>query len=455
MATEELLTRLLGKLDELDIRTEKLADSTESRFDAFGKILLDVRKSKKRGKKVSDDENYDSDDSNSSKEKSSKIDDRGIKLDDFTGLGSPEEFLEWERQVEKISEYKGFDDKKRFKIATIRLTKNAGLWFDNLKARRARSGKEKILTWTTLKKKLRAKYLPDDYEQVQYLKLTSLSQDNMSVSEYMAEFDKLCLICDVEEEETKKIGRFIRGLNWHIYKRVKLSSYHSFDDVCNLALKIEYHLHGEEEEKPISTLQSFVLAKDTQAEEESVKEEVVLVNNDVDLLVAGDEPNIKIIKSFAQEGERVSKEATMHHEKSESYDEHVLVKTENLILTPTKFVSIDIDEKEEVFEIEEFVNEENKTIMVEHIDFLGIDNLLKASTSSKYHILSRLLPKVLVMGLKFVIFKFFKKSNPCVLILKYYRTRGRVFFKGEENDVDQGMNMLIGTYLMLFLDIKE
>ena len=342
MATEELLTRIHGKLDELDIRAKKLADSMESRFDAFGKILLDVRTSKKRGEKVSDGENYDSDDSYSSKEKSSKIDDRGIKLDDFTGLGSPEEFLEWERQVEKISEYKGFDDKKRFKIDTIRLTKNAGLWFDNLKARRARSGKEKILTWTTLKKKLHAKYLPDDYEQVQYLKLTSLSQDNMSVSEYMDEFDKLCLICDVEEEETKKIGSFIRGLNWHNYKRVKLSSYHSFDDVCNLALKIEYHLHGEEEEKPISTLQSFVLAKDTQAEEESVKEEVVLVNNDVDLLVAGDEPNIKMIKSFAQEGERVSKEATMHHEKSESYDEHVLVKTENLILTPTKFVSIDI-----------------------------------------------------------------------------------------------------------------
>ena len=199
------------------------------------------------------------------------------------------------------------------------------MWFDNLKARRARYGKEKILTWTTLKKKLRAKYLPDDYEQVQYLKLTSLSQDNMSVSEYMAEFDKLCLICDVEEEETKKIGRFIRGLNWHIYKRVKLSSYHSFDDVCNLTLKIEYHLHGEEEEKQISTLQSFVLAKDTQAEEERAKEEVVLVNNDVDLLVVGDELNINLIKSFAQEGEGVSKEATMHHEKSESYDKHVLV----------------------------------------------------------------------------------------------------------------------------------
>ena len=320
-------------------------------------------------------------------------------------------------KLKKVSNYLRLDDKNIFNLAIIPLTKNAGLWFENIKARRARSGKEKIVTWTSLKNKLWAKYLPAGYEVEQYLKLTSLSQGTMSVSEYTDEFDKLFFSCDLEEKEMKKIGRFNHGLNWHIYKRVKLSSYHSFDDVCNLALKIEYHLHEKEEEKPISTLQSFVLAEDTQAGEESAKEEVVLANNNVDLLVVCDELNIKMIKNFAQEGERVSKEATMHHEKSESYDKHIFVETENLILTPTKFVSIDFDEKEEVFEIEEFMNEENKTIMVEHIDFLGVDNLLKATTSSKYHILSRLLPKVLVMGLKFVVFKFFEKSNPCVLIL--------------------------------------
>lgn len=31
------------------------------------------------------------------------IDYRGIKIDDFTGLGTPKDFLEWEHQVEKIS----------------------------------------------------------------------------------------------------------------------------------------------------------------------------------------------------------------------------------------------------------------------------------------------------------------------------------------------------------------
>ena len=331
MVTDELLKRLLGKTDELNKRMKRLFVSTESMFD-----VLDKRLSIGRDSDV--------------------IYDPGIRLANFTGFGNPKYFLDWVKQVQKVSNYLGLDDKNIFYIAIIRLTKNVGLWFENLKARRARSGKEKIVTWTSLKKKLWEKYLPAGYEVEQYLKLTSLSQGTMSVSEFTDEFDKLCFSCDLEEDETKKIERFIRGLNWHIYKRVKLSSYHSFDDVCNLALKIEYHLHEQKEEKPISTLLSYVLAENTQAEEESAKEKVVLVNNDVDLLIVGDELNIKMIKSFAQEGERVSKEATMHHEESESYDKHVSVETENLILTPIKFVSIDIDEKEEVFEIEEIVN---------------------------------------------------------------------------------------------------
>ena len=125
---------------------EKLIDLTKSTFDAFGRVLLEV------------------------KDDGSKVYDPGIKFEKFTGLGTPEDFVEWLQQVEKISDYMWLDDKKIFNIATIRLTKKAGLWFDNLNARRVRVGKEKIVTWMTLKKKLRAKYIPRDYELECYLK---------------------------------------------------------------------------------------------------------------------------------------------------------------------------------------------------------------------------------------------------------------------------------------------
>lgn len=46
----------------------------------------------------------------------------------------------------------------------------------------------------------------------------------MSVLEYTSEFDRLHLICDLEQKETIKIVRCIRGLNWTIYKNVKIKS---------------------------------------------------------------------------------------------------------------------------------------------------------------------------------------------------------------------------------------
>ena len=125
-----------------------------------------------------------------------KIDDRGIKLDDFTGQVSPEDYLEWERQVEKIAEYKGFDDTQTFKIAYIRLTKNAGLWYEGLKAKCQRHGKPKIMTCSHLTRKMRDKYVPLDFDQQSYIKLTSLYQGTMSVREYISEFEKCTLPCD-------------------------------------------------------------------------------------------------------------------------------------------------------------------------------------------------------------------------------------------------------------------
>ena len=85
---------------------ERMVDHTNTRFDAIATPLLEQNKKKKK-KRTSD---IDDDNSCSNDDRSRKIDDRGIKLDDFTGLGSPEDFLEWARQLEKISDYNGFDD---------------------------------------------------------------------------------------------------------------------------------------------------------------------------------------------------------------------------------------------------------------------------------------------------------------------------------------------------------
>ena len=65
-----------------------------------------------------------------------KLDERNIKLDDFTGQGSPEDYLDWERQVDKIADVKELDDKLVYKLAYLRLNKHAGLWFDGVNEKR-------------------------------------------------------------------------------------------------------------------------------------------------------------------------------------------------------------------------------------------------------------------------------------------------------------------------------
>lgn len=72
----------------------------------------------------------------------------GLKLDlqEFNGDSDPEDFLEWIRQIEKVFDYKGYNDHKRYKIATMKLIKYASLWLEGFKAQRRRDGKETMDT---------------------------------------------------------------------------------------------------------------------------------------------------------------------------------------------------------------------------------------------------------------------------------------------------------------------
>ncbi|XP_057250681.1 uncharacterized protein LOC130591394 [Beta vulgaris subsp. vulgaris] len=159
------------------------------------------------------------DEGDSKPTKNAYPDDKGLKLDDYTGEGKPKDLLEWIRQLEKLE----------------------GL------QQRAKKNKTKLCSWEKLNGRLKDKFLPDDYEQRQFIKLTSISQSDLSVHEYTMEFEKLGLICDIEEKEKHKTARYIKGLNRNIARRVEVSTYHSFEDVTKLAMKFEEH---DKEEKP-------------------------------------------------------------------------------------------------------------------------------------------------------------------------------------------------------------
>ncbi|XP_074293000.1 uncharacterized protein LOC141619880 [Silene latifolia] len=194
-------------------------------------------------------ESSDSDESHHSipEPRRNNDDDHGLKLDipEFEGELDAEKFLDWVRQAERVFEYKGYDEHKQFKVATLKMTKYSSLLYENLKKQRTREGKSKIETWNKLKKHLQKRFMPRDYEQERYLKLTSLSQRNLSVTDYIKEFEILIMVCDLEEREEMQIARFIKGFSPSLVQRVEIQNFLDFNDMCKLALKFEKQDKGK------------------------------------------------------------------------------------------------------------------------------------------------------------------------------------------------------------------
>ena len=59
----------------------------------------------------------------------------------------------------------------------------------NLKSNKAREGESKINARPKLKKYIDKRFLLSSYKEGLYIKITSLSQENIKVSEYIREFE--------------------------------------------------------------------------------------------------------------------------------------------------------------------------------------------------------------------------------------------------------------------------
>jgi len=143
------------------------------------------------------------------------------------------------RTIERVFEFKGYDDHGKYKVAILKLKGYASLWYETLKMKRRKEGKPPIKSWETLKKKLIAKFVGPNYTQDLFIKLTKLEQGSQSVEAYLREFEQLTLQCEVEEKEELRIARFLEGLDPRISSLVKLQPLWSFEDVVNVALKVE------------------------------------------------------------------------------------------------------------------------------------------------------------------------------------------------------------------------
>jgi len=91
----------------------------------------------------------------------------------------------------------------------------------HLKRQQERERKSRIVTWVKMRKALK-KYLPYHYRQDAFLKFHNFRQNDLSVEEYIAEFDHSMMRCDIVEPEEQMVARYLGGLHLEINNIVQL-----------------------------------------------------------------------------------------------------------------------------------------------------------------------------------------------------------------------------------------
>ena len=98
----------------------------------------------------------------------------------------------------------------------IRLKGNAYLWWDSFQEERRRKNKSLIKRWDRMVAKMRAKFLPKDYQLILYRQVHNLRQRLLIVREYTEEFYKVNLREGYVEYSVEKSTRYSNGLRMDI-----------------------------------------------------------------------------------------------------------------------------------------------------------------------------------------------------------------------------------------------
>jgi hypothetical protein len=82
----------------------------------------------------------------------------------YEGNLDAEELLDWIRALDIYLDYEDIEEYKKFKHVVTLLKGHAALWWDELQADRCCKGKQKIKSWDRMISKMKAKFIPRDYQ---------------------------------------------------------------------------------------------------------------------------------------------------------------------------------------------------------------------------------------------------------------------------------------------------
>ncbi|XP_035547276.1 uncharacterized protein LOC108991242 [Juglans regia] len=133
-------------------------------------------------------------------------------------------------------------ENQQVKLVAYKLRGGASAWWEQTQNNRRRQGKQPVRVWHKMKRLMRARFLPPDYEQLLYQQYQNCRQGIRSINEYTEEFYRLNSRNNLSETEGQQVARYIGGLRITIQDKVTLHTVWTLSEAVNLAMKIELQL---------------------------------------------------------------------------------------------------------------------------------------------------------------------------------------------------------------------
>ncbi|PKI56157.1 hypothetical protein CRG98_023454 [Punica granatum] len=237
--------------DELSARLDKLTQVVE-RMALARATVPSAHRVPRRNVQVEDDADWEDELPDEEEQPVPRQEQRGVgnnlklKIPQFKGTSSPEEYLEWVQRVDKVFEYYEYSETQKCQFAALEFTDYANLWWENIKARRRRDGENEIRSWWEMKRLMHRRFVPKYYKQQLYLQLQSIRQCGMSIEDYVKEFKLLTVGSELRESQETTIARFLGGLNKGIADMFERKPFVSLEYVIKLVIKVRrQRKHGQ------------------------------------------------------------------------------------------------------------------------------------------------------------------------------------------------------------------
>ena len=157
----------------------------------------------------------------------------------FEGTVDPVVAEEWVNMIEKIFEFVQIEDEEKVKCAVYMLRKDARIWREAVK----KSRDVTTMTWAEFLREFNSKYYSQAFVNSKVAEFTRLQQGNLSVLEYVRQFDQLSRYApDIVQTETSKVWRFLNRIRPGLARLVDIGrdGPESYTDVVGRAIRQEY-----------------------------------------------------------------------------------------------------------------------------------------------------------------------------------------------------------------------